>query len=130
MVIDTSALIAILRQEPEADVFARAIREDPVRLLSAVNAVEAAIVIEARKGPSGGRDLDLLLHHAKVEIVSFSAEQFEAARRAWRQFGKGSHPAALNIGDCCAYALARVSGEKLLAKGEDFRRTDIDILPG
>ncbi|MBZ5620417.1 MAG: type II toxin-antitoxin system VapC family toxin [Acidobacteriia bacterium] len=127
MVIDTSALIAILQQEPEAGPYARAIGSDPVRLVSSVSALETAIVIESRKGPSGGRDFDLLLHEARAEVVPFTVEQFEIARGAYRKFGKGRHPAALNFGDCCTYALAKVSGEALLAKGNDFPRTDIQL---
>ena len=127
MVIDTSAVIAILLGEPEAQVFAEAIRDSAVRLVSAVSALEASIVIETRKGPAGGRDLDLFLHRANAEVVPFTAEQFEVARNAYRKFGKGIHPAGLNFGDCCAYALARVSGEPLLAKGTDFPRTDITL---
>jgi ribonuclease VapC len=127
MVIDTSALIAILQQEPEAAEFARAIQQDPVRLLSAVSALETSVVMESRKGPSGGRDLDLLLHRARVDIVAFGSDQFEVARAAYRRYGKGKHPAALNLGDCCTYALAKVSGEALLAKGDDFSRTDVQM---
>lgn len=130
MVIDTSAWIAILQQEPEAEAYAAAIENDPVRLLSAVSALETAIVIETRKGAAGGRALDLLLHRANAEIVPFTAEQFEVARDAYRKFGKGRHPAALNFGDCCAYALTRISGEKLLAKGDDFSRTDATMAGG
>jgi len=128
MVIDTSALVAILLQEPESAGCARAIKQDPVRLLSAVSALEAAIVMESRKGPLGGRDLDLLLHRAAVEVVGFNAEQFEIARAAYRKYGRGHHPAALNFGDCCAYSLAKASGEPLLAKGTDFRQTDITMV--
>src|ERR1039457_32218 len=120
MVIDTSALIAILQQEPEASPYARAIGSDPVRLVSSVTALETSIVIESRKGLSGGRDLDLLLQEAKAEVVPFTVEQFEIARGAYRKFGKGRHPAALNFGDCCTYALAKVSGEALLAKRKRF----------
>src|SRR5690349_20599527 len=127
MVLDTSALIAILQQEAEAAEYARLIRDDPVRLISSVTALEAAIVVECRKGPAGGRELDLLLHGAGAEIIPFNAEQFAAARAAYRKYGKGNHPAALNFGDCCSYALAKLSGEKLLAKGEDFRRTDLPM---
>ncbi len=130
MVIDTSALIAILQQEPEAARFAKAINEAPVRLLSAVSALEASVVIESRKGTIGGRDLDLLLHRARVDIVAFGAEQFETARAAYRRYGKGIHPAGLNLGDCCAYALAQISGEALLAKGDDFPRTDLRMVGG
>lgn len=128
MVIDTSVLIAILQQEPEAEAFANAIQLDPIRMLSSIAALEASVVMESRKGLAGGRDLDLLLHRAQVEIVAFSAEQFELARAAYRKFGKGHHPAALNLGDCCTYALARVSGEGLLAKGDDFRQTDLPLI--
>jgi ribonuclease VapC len=128
MVIDASALIAILQNEPEAEAFANAIQLDPVRLLSSIAALEASVVMESRKGPAGGRDLDLLLHRAQVEIVPFSAEQFELARAAYRKFGKGRHPAALNLGDCCTYALARVSGQSLLAKGNDFCQTDLPLI--
>ncbi len=125
MVIDTSALIAILQEEAEAESFARLIQGDGVRLLSTVSALEAAIVMECRKGPAGGRELDLLIHRSGTEIVPFNAEQFALARAAYRRFGKGIHPAGLNFGDCCSYALAKISGEPLLAKGEDFRRTDV-----
>ncbi len=99
-----------------------------MRLLSAVSALETSVVIENRKGPSGGRDLDLLLHRARVEVVAFGAEHYEAARAAYRRYGKGVHPAALNLGDCCAYALARISGEALLAKGSDFTQTDLRLV--
>jgi len=125
MVIDTSALIAILLNEAEAEAFAKAIAADPKRLISAFNLLETAIVIEAKKGEAGGIELDLLLHRARIETVAMSAEQTELARTAWRVYGKGNHPAGLNIGDCCAYALAKYSGEPLLFKGEDFALTDI-----
>ena len=130
MVINTSALIAMRLQKPEAGDYVLAIRKDSVRLLSAISALEAAVVIESRKGPTGGRDLDLLLHRSETEIVPFNVEQFEIARSAYRQYGKGHHPAALNLGDCCAYALAKVSGEPLLAKGDDFRGTDVRLCSG
>lgn len=124
MILDTSALIAILCDEWEAPLFEEAIEADPVRLLSAASLLEAAIVIEARFGPPGGRELDLLLHAADVEVVAVNREQAEVARDAWRRFGKGRSPAALNYGDCFAYALSKVTGEPLLFKGEDFPRTD------
>ncbi len=126
MVIDSSALVAILLGEPEAEVFVPVIDEDPNRLVSAFSALEAGIVIEARKGESGGRELDLLLHRAGIEIVPLTAEQIEIARTAWRKYGKGRHPAGLNIGDCCSYALAKLAGEPLLFKGSDFSQTDIE----
>jgi ribonuclease VapC len=124
MVIDTSALIAILLNESESDIFVDAISADPVRLMSAVNALETAIVIEARKREAGGREFDLLLHRAGIDIVAFTQEQLEEARSVWRRYGKGNHPAGLNLCDCCAYALSATSGEPLLFKGNDFSRTD------
>ena len=124
MVIDTSALVAILLAEPEADRFAQAIAADPRRLVSAF---EAAIVIRARKGPAGVRELDLLIHGAAMSIVSFDEEQVQIARAAYEKYGKGRHPAALNLGDCSSYALARTSGEPLLYKGDDFSRTDLPL---
>jgi ribonuclease VapC len=125
MVIDTSALVAILLGEPEAEPFALAIAGDPKRLISTFTALETAIVIEAKKGESGGRELDLLLHQARIEMAPLTAEQFEIARSAWRRYGKGRHPAGLNIGECCSYALAKCAGEPLLFKGDDFSQTDI-----
>ena len=125
MVIDTSALIAILFGEPEALLFSRAVADDSRKLISAFNVLETGIVVEARKGESGGREFDLLLHRAQIEIVAMNADQAELARAAWRKYGKGNHPASLNIGDCCAYALAKHSEEPLLFKGDDFSKTDI-----
>jgi len=125
MVIDSSAVLAILLREPEAETFARAIAGDPRRLMSAVSALETAIVVHARKGPAGVRELDLLVHAAGVKIVSFDPEQVLLARAAYEKYGKGHHPAALNLGDCCSYALAVSSGQALLFKGEDFSQTDM-----
>jgi ribonuclease VapC len=99
MVIDTSAWLAVLLGEPEAETFANAIEGNATRFLSTVSALEASIVIEARKGPDGRRELYLLLHRIGVVIVPFSQDQFQIARDAWRKFGKGNHPAALNLGD-------------------------------
>jgi ribonuclease VapC len=125
VVIDSSALLAILLDEPEAPALVEAIEAEPRRLLCSVHLLETAIVIEARKGPAGGRELDLLLHRAQVQIVNLIAELAEAAREAWRKWGKGNHPAGLNYCDCCAYALAQQLGEPLLFKGDDFPRTDV-----
>ncbi len=125
MVIDTSALIAILFGEPETSFFASAIADESKKLISAFNALETGIVVEARKGEAGGRELDLLMHRAQIEIVAMNADQAEIARAAWRKYGKGNHPAGLNIGDCCAYALTKYSGEPLLFKGNDFSQTDL-----
>ena len=125
MVVDTSALLAVLFGEPEADRIARSIASDPRRRASALTVLETAIVVEARKGEPGGRELDLLLHRIDLENVPLTASHVEVARDAWRRFGRGKHPANLNIGDCCAYALARVSGEPMLFKGDDFGKTDV-----
>jgi len=125
MVIDTAALIAILFGEPEALSFTRVLAGETLKLISSFNALETGIVVEARKGEAGGREFDLLMHRAQIEIVAMNADQAELARAAWRKYGKGNHPAGLNIGDCCAYALAKYSGEPLLFKGDDFSQTDI-----
>ncbi len=125
MVVDTSAVMAILLGEAEAEAFARALANDSKKMIGAFNALESAIVIEAKKGEAGGRELALLLHHAGIETVPLNRDHAELALSAWRKYGKGNHPAGLNIGDCCAYALAKYSGESLLFKGKDFSRTDI-----
>lgn len=125
MVIDTSALVAMLTDEPDAPRFEKAVESDPVRLMSTASYLEAAIVIEARFGEPGGRELDLWMHRAGVELVAFGADQAEAARAAYRRYGKGRHRAGLSFGDCFAYALAKISGEPLLFKGDDFTHTDI-----
>jgi len=125
MVIDTSALVAILLGEAEAPRFAEAIEAAPSRLLSAANLLEASMVVETCKGEAAGRELDLLIYRAGIEIIPVDQEQAEIAREAWRRFGKGRHPAGLNYGDCFAYALARVSGTPLLFKGDDFIHTDL-----
>ena len=128
VVIDTSALLAILLGEPERGKFLQLLSQSETRLLSAANALATAIVVESRRGEAAGRELDLFLHRTKIEIVAVDADQFSIARFAWRKFGKGRHPAALNFGDCFAYALAKTSSEPLLAKGQDFRRTDLQLL--
>jgi ribonuclease VapC len=129
MVLDTSALLALLLNEPEATDMARAIASDPRRLVSAFTALETSVVIEARKGEDGGREFDLLAYKAGIDIVPMDSGQAELARSAWRKYGKGRHPAGLNIGDCCSYALARYTGEPLLFKGEDFAKTDARPVP-
>jgi len=125
MVIDTSAIVALLLNEPEADDIEIALDDDPVRLFSAASFLETAIVVEARMGEPGGRELDLLLHKARIELVAVTPEQADVARSAWRRFGRGRHEAGLNFGDCFAYALAATTGEPLLFKGDDFARTDV-----
>ncbi len=128
MVIDTSALVALLGMEAEAARLAAAIEADATRLISAASVVEAALVIEARFGPAGGRELDLLIAKAGLSVEPVTAEQAETARQAWRRFGKGRHPAGLNYGDCFSYALAKVTGEPLLFKGTDFPQTDLAVV--
>jgi len=128
MVLDSSALIAILENEPPAEAFVTAIELDPVRLLSVVSLVETAMVIESRHGKVGQQALDELLTKAQVEMVSVTAEQADIARCAFRQYGKGRHPAALNFGDCFSYALAKFTGEPLLFKGNDFNQTDLKLV--
>jgi ribonuclease VapC len=127
MVIDTSALIAIFLEEPDFSKYLKLIRTAGRRLISAANLFETSIVFEARAGAEAAAALDLFIYDADIEIVPVDRELVEAARRAWRTYGKGNHPAALNFGDCFAYALAKVSGEPLLAKGGDFKRTDIEL---
>lgn len=127
MVIDTSALVAIFLDEPERNEFLQSILQSQANLISAANSLETGIVLEARRGEAAGREFDLFLVRAKLELVAVDAEQTEIARSAWRKYGKGRHAAGLNFGDCFAYALAKFSGQKLLAKGEDFRFTDIEL---
>jgi ribonuclease VapC len=107
MIIDTSALVAILDQEPEAERITRTLAATPERMLSAANLVGVGIVMQARRGDDGARDVDLLLAKLRVEIVPFTARQAEIARKAFRRYGRGRHDAKLNFGDCFAYALAR-----------------------
>jgi ribonuclease VapC len=128
MVLDTSALLAVLLNEAEAPAFRLAIEADPVRLVSAASLVETGIVIEARVGEAGGRELDLLLQKAAIQVVAVDAEQADLARHAFRHFGKGRHTAGLNYGDCFSYALALSAGEPLLFKGHDFNQTDVMVV--
>lgn len=126
MIIDSSALLAILRGEPEAENCARAIEKAAKRRISAANFLETAIIIDASRDPIASRRFDDLLRKAAVAIEPVTQAQAEVARAAYRDFGKGSgHPAKLNFGDCFAYALAKASGEPLLFKGNDFGYTDV-----
>jgi len=125
MVIDTSAIIAILFAEPEKAKFISRITQDAKRLVAAFTVLEAAVVVEARKGPAAARELDLFFHEAAIEQVGMDSEQVALAREAYHRFGKGKHSAALNLGDCCSYALAIKTGEALLYKGNDFSQTDV-----
>jgi ribonuclease VapC len=125
MVVDSSALIAILEKEPDRAVYVQALSSSPTNLLSAATLVEAGMVAERRKGVVGRGELDLLIQKSGLVIVPFDEAQAEIARIAWRTYGKSRHPAALNLGDCFSYALARHTGDTLLYKGNDFRLTDI-----
>ena len=126
MIIDASALIAILRDEPDAIVYARAIETASRRRVSAVNFVEAAVVIDGSRDPIASRRFDELFAAARLIVEPVTEEQARLARETYRDFGRGSgHPARLNFGDCFAYALAKVTNEPLLYKGDDFSQTDL-----
>ncbi len=126
MIVDTSALIAILRDEPEASAMAQAIEEATQRQISAANWLEAAAVIDGSRDPVASRQFDDLIRVARILVAPVTEQQALIARAAYRDFGKGSgHPAGLNFGDCFAYALAKYTGEPLLFKGRDFAHTDI-----
>lgn len=125
MILDTSALLAILQDEPQRPSFNAAIEAAASRSMSTATLVEASIVIAARYGGDGLRDLDLFLAKAEIALVPVDTEQAHVARDAFLRFGKGRHPAGLNYGDCFSYALAQVVGEPLLYKGDDFSQTDV-----
>jgi ribonuclease VapC len=125
MVVDTSALIAILQDEPEAEGLTRAILSAPSRKISAPSMLEARIITLSRFGEAGLKDLELLVVKLGLETVSFTKELGEVAFNAYRRFGRGNHPAKLNFGDCFSYALARINDEGLLFKGDDFSKTDV-----
>jgi ribonuclease VapC len=126
MILDTSAVMAILSDEDDAAQYARLIREARGGIaMSAATLVELTMVAESRGGPAMGPRVDALLRHVGVEVVELDAAQAQWACDGWRRFGKGRHPARLNLGDCFAYALARQRGEPLLFKGEDFAQTDV-----
>jgi ribonuclease VapC len=128
MIIDTCALIAILRDEPEASSCAHAIENSAVRRLSAANFVEAAVIIDASCDPVASRRFDELIKEARIIVEPVTEPQARIAREAYRDFGKGSsHPAKLDFGDCFAYALAKFTGEPLLFKDDEFAHTDIRL---
>ena len=127
MILDTSAALAVLFDEPDADHFERAIASAATCRMLAANHLEAAMVVESRMSDEGGRQLDTFVETAEIEIVAVTPEQAQAAHLAWRRYGKGNHTAGLNFGDCFAYALAEAAREPLLFKGEDFTLTDIEV---
>lgn len=128
MIVDTSAVVAILKEEQEGERFLRALTREGTVRISAANYLEAAIVVDANRNPLLSRRFDDLIDRTGVVIEQVDRDQAEIARAAYRDFGKGSgHPAGLNFGDCFAYALARARREPLLFKGDDFAQTDVDV---
>lgn len=127
MIVDSSAIVSILGHEDNAEAFERALVDAAICRISAVNYVEAAIVIDSRRDPILSRGFDDFLREAQIKIEAVTPEQAQLARDAYRDFGKGRHRAGLNFGDCFAYALAKDKGEALLFKGEGFKRTDVEV---
>ena len=126
MIIDGSALLAVLFREPDAERYEAALAAAPACRMSLANVFEASIVWEGRNGAAAADRFDMFMGEVGIETVPVTAEHVRAARQAWRRFGRGNHPAALNFGDCFAYALAAASGAPLLYKGGDFALTDIE----
>lgn len=124
IVADSSALVAVVLGEPDAEVF-RDVLGTGVIALSAASLTETRMVVESRAGMDATRDLDLLVADAEIDVVAYDSAHAAVAHTAWRRFGKGRHPASLNLGDCMAYATARLAGAPLLFKGDDFAQTDI-----
>jgi ribonuclease VapC len=125
MVIDTSAIMAILQREPEKDKFLVTLALAPSRIISAGTWFETTVVVESWNGPRGAADLDRFIEDSGVEIIPFDTAQAQIAREAYRRYGRGYHRAGLNMGDCFAYALSKHAGEPLLFKGNDFAQTDV-----
>lgn len=125
MIVDTSVILAILFEEGDAELYARAITQADSCRMSAATFVEAAAVVDAQTKDKGSRQFDAFIRRAAIAIEPVTEEQAYIARQAYADFGKGRHPAGLNFGDCFSYALAKVTGEPLLFKGKDFKRTDI-----
>lgn len=129
MIVDTSALVAILLNEPDAEILTATLAATSPRIISAVSALEASIDMECKKGGAGLALLDEMLSTAQFEVAAFDDTQLYIAREAYRRYGKGRHPAGLNFGDCCTYALSRARNDTLLFKGNDFAQTDISPTP-
>jgi ribonuclease VapC len=127
MIVDTSAIAAILFGEPEAARYTKVIHDADRCLMSVANFVELCIVIEGQLGAGAGRQCDMFFRRAGIAVEAVTVEQGHLARQAFLDFGKGRHPAGLNFGDCFAYALAKVTGEPLLFKGKDFSKTDVEV---
>jgi len=129
MVIDSSALVAIFLREPERDFYLDLIVKARARRVSAVTFVETGMVLEGRRGAVAQDELERFLERLAIEVAAVDPGQANSALVAWRKYGKGRHPAGLNLGDCFSYALSQSKGEPLLAKGDDFARTDLDLCP-
>lgn len=127
MIVDSSAVLAILYDEADAKEYAEAIIDSPISRMSAANFLEAAINIDSNGDATASRQLDALIRRAEIKIEPVTYEQAQIARQAYQDFGKGRHPAGLNFGDCFAYALSQLTNEPLLFKGEDFSKTDVAI---
>ena len=126
MIVDSSAVVAILVREADADHLANKLTGAPQLRMSAATYLELSIVMENKGGPRAGYELDDFIANTEIEIIPVTLDQAEAARVAWRRFGKENHPARLNFGDCFSYALAKTTGEPLLFKGDDFAQTDLE----
>ncbi|TAN23045.1 MAG: type II toxin-antitoxin system VapC family toxin [Acidobacteria bacterium] len=127
MIIDASALVAIVLSEPEADRFTTAVSAATVRLMAAVNWLETLVVVDSRKSASGVTKAQGLRAELGIQILPADEGQIRAAHEAWRRYGKGRHRARLNLGDCCAYAASVTLNEPLLFKGNDFSLTDVEV---
>jgi ribonuclease VapC len=127
MIVDSSALLAILLEEPEGHRFDVTMLRSGVCLISSATLLEASMILQSRRGRNGVIDLDQLILRFGIEVLPFTESQALIARQAFERYGKGRHPAGLNFGDCMAYAAAKESGEELLFKGTDFGLTDIAI---
>lgn len=131
VVVDTSAVVALLTGEAGADALAQALESAEPRVMAAPTLVELGIVLEARFGTAGGALVERFLRDASVQVAEFDRDHADRAMDGWRRFGKGRHPAALNLGDCFSYALAAATGYPIVCVGEDFAATDVDVLrPG
>ena len=126
MIVDSSAALAVVLDEPESDAFSEAINQAERCLISSVSYLESSMVVASRRGVAFFDELDAFLKTAGIDIAPFTMEHARIARRAFANYGKGSHPAGLNFGDCASYALAIIEGEPLLYKGSDFSKTDVE----
>jgi len=129
LVVDTSAVVAVLEGEPDTEAVIETLDRAEWRLMSAATLVELGIVVQARLGPVGALAVERFLRDGEIDVVAFDRPQVDRALDAWRRFGKGRHPAALNLGDCYVYALAAERGLPVVCTGNDFAQTDLDVVP-